>query len=324
MKTPYAIGLTVTAVLITFGIQESRISALRQDLKTAQTAEATTSPKTVIAASSSPEEMPAAPLRTKSRPETTASAPPKDTESEEESFAKTARKMWDTPAGKSMLNQGVKMAVGMMYQDFIDGLDLSKEEGDYFKILLGKEMGDQQELGMKMLGATKEERNALVEELGERAKEHEAEIKKFLNNEEDVKAFTEYKNRLPERQQLDGIRGTMGSKGAPLDAETEVKLVDAMYRARTETKTPDFSGPDAMKEMAKGNIVETYEISWEAQQQALRLEAAKILNPAQLAAFEEYQKQAKEMQMMSLKMAEKMMPDFKDIIEEPAKSVEFE
>ena len=72
--------------------------------------------------------------------------------------------MWDNPAGKSMMNQGVKMAVGMMYQDFIDGLDLTKEEGDYFKNLLGKEIGDQQELGMKMLGATAEEQKTLAEE----------------------------------------------------------------------------------------------------------------------------------------------------------------
>ena len=63
--------------------------------------------------------------------------------------------MWDNPAGKSMMNQGVKMAVAMMYQDFVDGLNLTKEEIDYFKNLLGKEMGDQQELGMKMLGATR-------------------------------------------------------------------------------------------------------------------------------------------------------------------------
>ena len=50
----------------------------------------------------------------------------------------------------------------------------------------------------------------------------------------------------------------MSSKGVPLDAETETKLVDAMYRARTESKTPDLSGPSGMQEMAKGNIVETY------------------------------------------------------------------
>ncbi len=324
MKSSHAIGLVVVAVLLTVAIQESRISALRQDLKTAQTTGTTATSKAVIAASTVPDETEAIPQRTKSRPDNVPEVPSKDAASEEESFAKTARKMWDNPAGKSMMNQGVKMAVGMMYQDFIDSLDLTKEEGDYFKILLGKEMGDQQELGMKLLGATKDEREALVAEMEKRTKGNDAEIKKFLNNEEDVKAFTEYESRLPEHQQLDGIRATMSSQGAPLDAETEAKLVDAMYRARTEAKPPDLSGPNGIAEMAKGNIVETYEKSWEIQQQALRAETAKILNPVQLTAFEEYQKQAKEMQLMGLKMAEKMMPELKDTLREPEKSVEFD
>lgn len=322
MKPPYIIGLVAVAVLITVVIQESRISKLRQQLNTT---EATVAPKTVVADSAVSTEAPAAPVKTKSRADTAAAAPAKEAESADESFAKTARKMWDNPAGKSMMNQGAKMAVAMMYQDFIDSLNLTKEEGDYFKNLLGKEVGDQQELGMKMLGATAAERKTLAEELKKRASDSEAEIKKFLNSEEDIKAFTDYKNHLPEHQQLDGIRTAMSSQGVPLDAETETRLVEAMYRARTEAKAPDLSGPGGMEEMAKGNIVATYEKSWEIQQQALRAETSKILNEAQMTAFQDYQKQAKEMQLMGLKMAEKMMPkDMQDIIKEPETKVDFE
>ena len=46
----------------------------------------------------------------------------------------------------------------------------------------------------------------------------------------------------------------------------------------------------------------------------------KILNEAQMTAFQDYQKQAKEMQLMGLKMAEKMMGD---VIKEPEKKVDF-
>ena len=75
-----------------------------------------------------------------------------------------------------------------------------------------------------------------------------------------------------------------------------------------------------MQEMAKGNIVETYEKSWEVQQQALRAETSKILNEAQQTAFQDYQKQAKEMQLMGLQMAEKMMGD---VLKESEKKVDF-
>jgi hypothetical protein len=310
MKTPSVIGLVAASVLITIVIQESRIKSLRAELK----AEKESVVVKAVGASSgesakAPEES-TRPLRTRSkRPEPgPVAGATEEFASGEDSIAKTARKMWDNPAGRSMMNQGVKMAVGMFYQDFIDGLDLSREEADYFKTLLGREMSDQQELGMKMLGATDEERNALTDEIGKRSKDAEEEIKKFLNSDEDFKKYTDYKNRLPERQQLDAIRATMSGKGVPLDAETETRLVDAMYRARTESKAPDFSGPGAMDELAKGNIVETFEKSWASQQETLNAEAGKILSGPQLAAFQEYQKQAKEMQMMGLKMAEKMMP----------------
>jgi hypothetical protein len=304
MKKTYALGITVIAVLITVAIEESRISAIREELMATRKEGP---PKLEQTASAQVMEESPAPAKTKSRPEATPPPNPPTAAAPDESFAKTARKMWDNPAGKSMMNQGARMAVAMMYQDFVDGLNLSKEEADYFKNLLGKEVSDQQELGMKMMGATKEEQKTLADELAKRAKESEAEIKKFLNNEEDINAFTDYKKHLPERQQLDGIRSAMTGKGVPLDAETETKLVDAMYRARTESKTPDLSGAEGMAELAKGNIVETYEKNWDIQQQALEVETSKILSPEQATAFQDYQKQAKEMQLMGLKMAEKMM-----------------
>lgn len=301
MKTHYAFGLVAAAVIITVAIEESRIDSLRTAVKAE---EKTQAPRVVAAASTRSAEEIVSPVKTKNRTE---AAPSQAADAPDESFAKTARKMWDNPAGKSMMSQGAKMAVAMMYEDFVTGLRLGKEESDYFKNLLGKEIGDQQELGMKMLGSTPEEQKSLTEELEKRATESESEIKKFLNNDEDFKSYTDYKNHLPEHQQLDGIRTAMTTKGVPLDAETETKLVDAMYRARTESKAPDLSGPNAMDEMMKGNIVETFEKSWEVQQQALQGETSKILNPAQMAAFQDYQKQAKEMQLMGLKMAEQMM-----------------
>jgi hypothetical protein len=311
MKTSHAIGLVAASVLITVAVEESRISSMRSGAKVV---EKTIAAQTPVAAAPTTAGAPEAeaPTRTKNRPETAAPVAKKETESEDESFAKTARKMWDNPAGKSMMSQGAKMAVAMQYEDFVDGLHLSKEEGDYFKNLLGKEIADQQELGMKMLGATPEEQKVLADDLKKRGDAAQDEIKKFLNSDDDYKSFTDYKSHLPEHQQLDGIRAAMSGKGVPLDAATETKLVDAMYQARTTAKGPDLSGPAGMEEMMKGNITETYEKSWNAQQEVLRESAGKILNPTQLAAFQDYQKQAKEMQEMGLKMAEQMMKGKKD------------
>jgi hypothetical protein len=302
-------GLVAVAIAITVAIEESRIAGLRDRLDKSSAVAATPagSPAKEALASTASATTPATPLPTKSsdRPVKPAATP--EGEEGDEELGKTVRKMWDNPAGKAMMNQGVKIAVAMMYEDFIESLELSKEEKDYFKNLLGQGMADQQEIGMKMMNATPDERTALTKELEERKKANEDAIKAFLNSEDDSKRFADYQNRLPERQQLEGIRATFGAKNATLDADTETRLVEAMYQARTNSKGADFTGPDAWSKMADGGLVKNFEQNWEAQEQTLMKEADAILDDSQLAAFKDYRQQMKEMQLMSMKMAEKMM-----------------
>jgi hypothetical protein len=315
MKTSHAAALVAASVLITVAVEETRILSLRAKLESASNSSTPSAKAAKPAAPQAEAGTDSAPVRTKSqeRPETAkAETKPADATPAGDELTSTVRKMWDNPAGKSMMNQGVKMVVGMMYQDLIDGMGLSKEESDYFKTLLGKEMAGQQELGMKLMSASPEERKALMDEQQAIAKQNEEDIRKFLNNEEDYKKYTDYKDHLPERQQLDGIRAAMTGKGAPLDAETESRLVDAMYKARTTSGAPDLSGAAGLDALKEGNITETFERTWDKQQDALNREVSGILNPEQMTAFAEHQKQMKEMQLMGLKMAEKMFPKVKE------------
>jgi hypothetical protein len=303
MKTLHAAGLVVAAVAITLAIEESRIAALRESMPDGNVAGPAKSgdvPETGKAASPGPSRGKAA---DRSVPET---ASPGEGGGDE-SLGKTVRKMWENPAGKAMMNQGVKMAVGMMYEDFIGSLDLNQEEEEYFKALLGKDIADQQELGLKMMSATPEERTALAKEIEARAKENKESIKAFLNSDEDFARFTGYQDRLPERQQLDGIRAAFAAKQTPLDEASEAKLVEAMYQARTTAKTPNFTGPDAFTQMNNGDLAGGFEKSWDVQEAALLEEVGGILDEAQMTAFKEYRGQLKEMQLMSIKMYEKMM-----------------
>ena len=308
MKPLPTLGLVAVAVAITVAIEEMRIADLRDRLEQSS---AIPTPQPDPSRRETPLDSvasatPAAPTKASDRPAKPATST-KEPEEDDEALGKTVRKMWDNPAGKAMMNQGVKVAVAMMYEDFIESLDLTKEEKDYFKNLLGQGMADQQEIGMKMMNATPDERQALVKELEERKKANEDAIKAFLNSEEDSKRFTDYQNRLPERQQLEGIRATFGAKNAALDTDTETRLVEAMYQVRTNSNAADFTGPDAWSKMADGGLVKNFEQNWDAQEQKLVKEAGTFLDENQLAAFKEYRQQLKEMQLMSMKMAEKMM-----------------
>ncbi len=314
MKSPQVLVLVALAVAATVAVEEYRISKLRESLgvPVGSVASSTASPARVAASGDG-----GSPMKAKSdpdnRPATTVITPPViETPILGKAFASNARKMLDNPAAKSMMSQGTKVAVALMYQDFIDGMKLSKEESDYFKNLLAREVGDQQELGVQMMEASPEERKVLAEDSKKRSEETQQEIRKFLNNEDDYKAFVAYKNRIPERQQLEGIRSALSAKGVPLDAGVETKLVDAIYRARTEAEAPNLSGPEAVNGLANGDLSENFEKAWSAQQEFLEKETRELLSPEQIAAFQEYRQQMKEMQLMQIKMAEEMISEKKD------------
>ncbi len=319
MKPPQVLVLVALAVATTVAVEEFRISSLRERLGVTATKEPAIAalPAQVTVADDGKSS-----LKTKSNLDVGAAAsvitpPVLDAPILGKTFASNARKMMENPAAKSMMSQGTKVAVALMYQDFIDGMKLSKEEADYFKNLLAREVGNQQELGVKMMEASPEERKVLADDSKKRSEETQQDIRKFLNNEDDYKAFNAYKNRIPERRQLDGIRTAMTTKGVPLDAAVESKLIDAMYRARTEAETegPDLTGPNAVEDLKNGDLAGNFEKTWANQEELLAKETEELLSPAQVAAFQEYRQQMKEMQLMQIKMAEEMVAEKKDAAE---------
>jgi hypothetical protein len=301
VKSSYVVILVLGAVVVTAGVQEARMAALRESLKPKAVLEVD-EPK-VPKRSSVPDSMPERRLLRGDGP---VRKPKSDNQIESEVMTKSIRKMWGNPAGKSMMNQGVKVAVAMMYEDFIETLDLSDEEAKHFRELLGSEMMSQKEIGMKMMSATPEERKALAVEMEAMSKESEEAIKTFLNHEEDFDAFKDFKDRLPERQQIEGVRATMVAKNAAMDEATEASLIEAMHKVRTQPGLADFSGAAGLEEMSQGNAVGRFEATWSIQQKALR-EEVDFLSEVQREAFFEHQEQMKEFQLMGLKMADKMM-----------------
>jgi hypothetical protein len=307
MKNSHVAACVAGAVLLTVAIEETRIASLRRQFTVADIGDSSAARSDPAVASAGFTAADGGPAVTRSgvRPGPAAN-PAKPADDGTDEIAKSARKMWENPAARSMMNQGVKMAVGMMYGELIAAFDFTEEEAEHFRELLGASIADQQELGMKILSATPEERKALVEEMNEREKEREAAIATFLNNDEDTRRYKDYKERLPERQQMEGLRSVFASKDVPLDQETEPKLLEAMHRARKQSGAEDLSGAKGIEALGRGDAVASFERSWETQQTALRNEVSGILSPPQQEAFFEHQEQMKEMQLMGLKMAERM------------------
>jgi hypothetical protein len=224
------------------------------------------------------------------------------------SLGKSLRKMVDNPAGRAMMSQGIKAMSSMWFADLVTEFGLNKEEEDYFLRLVAGSMSAQQQIGMKMMGAeTPGEREELADEIEKAKKEAKDSIKDFLNNDDDFAAYEDYEKRLPERQQLDGLRAVMNDAEAPLTPEKEDQVIEAMYRARTnQDGGTDWNGTGGMDAIASGNASEKFEQDWEKSSRSAAEELGKTLDGPQLEAFKSYQVQMKDMQLMGIKMAERM------------------
>lgn len=226
-----------------------------------------------------------------------------------EDFGKAMRKMAENPAAQEMFKTGQVAAARMMYGDLLKKLNLSKEEEDYFLGVLAGEFADQQQMGMRMMGIKNaEDRKALMEEMEVNKQKRKEQITKFLNNDEDVAEFEKNQERLPERQQIGGIKAAIAQTGSPLSAEQETQLVDVMHRVRTSSgESKKWDGANAVEMFARPDVEEVFEQDWAAGQEALKGEVSNILNEEQAAAFFESQAQTKQMHLMGIRMMKNMM-----------------
>jgi hypothetical protein len=169
-------------------------------------------------------------------------------------------------------------------------------------------MSGQQQIGMKMMSAKDEAaRKALIEEMEQVKEDSKAAVAEFLNNEEDMEIFEAFEDRLPERQQLEGLRAAMDAAEAPLTSEQEGQVVEAMYEARTSMDDmTNWQGPEAMDVLASGNAEGKFEEEWGTSAATVAAKVDGILDRRQMEAFRGYQEQMKEMQLMGIRMAEQM------------------
>lgn len=291
MKNSAIIIVLVAALLGVVIVEESRISSLKDELAANQNSPSEV-PKVRAAPSSTPSTL-------GSRDTSVAVRPKKgETENAEtplEGFGKAMRKMADNPAAKAMFTQAHISTAESIYASLLEEFDLKGEERDYFLGLLSGELADQQQMGMKMMGAkTPEERKQAIAD--------------FLNNKEDQEAFETYHDRLPEHQQLPGIKAAIATSGTELSGEQETALVEVMHSMRTgSAEAQKWDGAGGMEMMAKPDVVEIFEADWAKGQEAYKENLQGVLDDGQMKAFLESQAQMKEMHLMGIKMMRNMM-----------------
>lgn len=216
------------------------------------------------------------------------------------------RELRENPAARAMMAQGIQMAVSMMYDDFIGPLELSDEEAEHLRGILGAGLSEQQEIGMEMMGADEARRNELTERLAELEVENQEAVRVFLNHDDDFRAYEDYRERIPDRQQLGAIREVMKAEQLTIDESQEEQLVEVLHRARNGAGMPRLEGAEALQALSEGTALDRFESGYGKEEAYLR-ENLDFLSEAQREAFFGYREQMREFQRTGLRMADEMM-----------------
>jgi hypothetical protein len=283
------------------------VAKLERELKTAQNE--VVQLKAELAKRST---IPAKPsMATKSAP--TASQPAAATANAAKPETSALRQMMEMPGMKEMMKQQNLVQIDMLYGGLFTKFQLSPEEKENLRQLLGSRASAQTEMGLKMMGAnlTPEQHKQIAAEYAAAKKLSDENIRTFLGDAEDYKTFQHWEDTQPERMQFEmmGGRSHFSSAGEALAPEQEQQLIDIMASVRKQpSQLPDLSQPE---NLSPGNLSEE-QIARQMQKYdqdaaAVAQQAAAQLSPAQMQALIKFQEQMRSMAELGLKMSNSML-----------------
>jgi len=130
-------------------------------------------------------------------------------------------------------------------------------------------------------------------------------MKTFLNSDQDYTRYRDYEARLPEYEQMGGLRSAMQDAGVPLTDQQAIDLVEAMHKARLESGISDrWEGRAVLTQIEQPGMAERLARDWEGLQETMSGPVDRVLDPAQREAFDRQQAQVLQGLTMGIRFAE--------------------
>jgi len=221
------------------------------------------------------------------------------------------RKMMEAPGMKEMMRKQQEVQVDMTYGKLFQKLSLNDEERENLKRLLAERVSTQSETGMKLMdpSLTSEQRKAVMAEIDGQKKKSDADIRKFLNNDDDYKTYQRWEDTQTERMQLQLGGSFFDNAGAPLSDEQREQLVDIMANVRKSPgQLPDLNDPRNITpdSLSSDNITRQLQ-RYDTDAERVANACAAFMNPQQLEALKKMQQQMRTSTEAGMRMTGQMM-----------------
>ncbi len=221
-------------------------------------------------------------------------------------------KMMDNPTMNKVMEASQRGAVGALYADLIEYLNLNKEETAYFMDLLMYRQMKQMDLGMKMMSGnlSEEEKETLSEEIQKAQDTVKEEMEKFLNSEDDYAEFEFYEKTIGERMMLSQMDKDLSGSDATLSDQTYRELLGIMHDERESfdfsSDLSDQENTDLSPQRFSKKNVQNFADDLQRLNDSISQKAKSILTPEQYAVFLSSLKATTDMQVSQMEMAAQM------------------
>jgi len=226
-------------------------------------------------------------------------------------------KMFKDPGMRDMMKSQQKMALGPViekqYGDLFKQLNLSPEQSAAFKDLIMKKMVAGTDAGLSMMddSLNPSQRADLAKQVKAQSDEVDSEIKQFLGDN-NYQAYQSFEKSVPDRMTMSQFNDQFAGTPNGLTPEQQNQMIRAMSDARNNFTWS--SGLNQQNLAANGDIgsvltddnIAKYTSEQEQFDQQFLVKAQQILTPDQFTAYQQFQKQRRDMQVMGMKMAKQM------------------
>lgn len=226
--------------------------------------------------------------------------------------------MFKDPQMREMMKAQQKAAIGPMidheYTDLFKQLNLTPEQAAQAKDLIGKKMLAGADVGMAMLDDSLDasKRADLTKQVKAESDDDDQQIKQFLGDD-NYKEYQSYEKSVPDRTTVDQFNSQLSGTATALSASQQQQLVQALSDSRDNfnwtsglNNEQDLTGNGDIASMLTDDNIAKFTAEREQFNQQFLTRAQQFLTPEQATAYQQYQKQQLQLQLMGFKMAKQM------------------
>ena len=191
----------------------------------------------------------------------------------------TPRIRGELPPRAELIASGVRVSLEKDYGAFIATLQLREEELEYFMALLTVRKEVNRDLTLRWLNAPAAERDRLLQQINDRQTENTEAISRFLNHPDDLAAFLEYEQRIPERQNLNGY---------DLEGSERQRLIEILHGLRIESGGETSTRLASLDSIIRTGSTDAIQQQWKTMDQKLPDLVSDFFTEAEIQDFLEH------------------------------------